>query len=199
MNRLNRDTLIAVILLLLVGFFMYSSFSIKTPVFEKLAPGQMDPGFWPRIILTGLAIMGLIYLFQSIVTPPPPAEKRGGLIGWYRHYKNPIWCFVVFAIFLTIIPILGMLIAGLLFVFALMTMLGPKDKAAFKRHSWTTMGTVGGMWFIFACLLEVQLPKGQYTGLFDEWLLVNVCGIVSTIGEIFADAAPSCSALLASV
>ena len=95
MNRLNRDTIIAVILLLLVGFFAYSSFAIKTPVFERLAPGQMGPGFWPRIILTGLAIMGLVYLFQSIVSPPPPGEKRGGLIGWYRHYKNPIWCFAM--------------------------------------------------------------------------------------------------------
>jgi putative tricarboxylic transport membrane protein len=199
MNRLNRDTIIAVILLLLVGFFTYTSFAIKTPVFERLAPGQMGPGFWPRIILTGLGIMGLIYLFQSIVSPPPPGEKRGGVIGWYRHYKNPIWCFAVFAAFLTIIPVLGMLIAGILFVFTLMTMLGPKDGAAVKRHVLTTLGTVGGMWFIFACLLEVQLPKGELTGAFDEWLLVNICGIVSSIGELFADAGPSCSALLASV
>jgi len=199
MNRINRDTIVAIILLLLVGFFAYSSFAIKTPVFERLAPGQMGPGFWPRIILTGLAIMGLIYLFQSIVNPPPPGEKRGGLIGWYRHYKNPIWCFAVFAAFLTIIPVLGMLIAGIIFVFSLMTMLGPKDGLAVKRHVLTTFGTVGGMWFIFACLLEVQLPKGQLTSVFDEWLLVNICGIVSSIGELFADAGPSCSALMPSV
>jgi len=95
--------------------------------------------------------------------------------------------------------VLGMLIAGLIFVFSLMTMLGPKDGLAVKRHVLTTFGTVGGMWFIFACLLEVQLPKGQLTSVFDEWLLVNICGIVSSIGELFADAGPSCSALMPSV
>lgn len=186
MNRLNRDTLIAVLLLCLVGFLFYSSFNIRTPAFDRLAPGQMDPGLWPRIILTGLLIMSVIYLFQSIIDPPPPAEKRGGLIGWYRHYANPIWCFAGFAVFLLLIPQLGMLIAGVLFVFGLMSLLGPTDRPAIRRHIWTTLGTVGGMWFIFACLLEVQLPKGNLTGALEEWMLVNICGLVASIGEVFA-------------
>lgn len=183
MNRLNRDTLIAVILLCLVGFFFYSSYNIRTPEFERLAPGQMGPGLWPRIILIGLMIMGVVYLFQSLIDPPPPGDKRGGLGGWYRHYRNPIWCFAVFAIFLLLIPQLGMLIAGILFVFGLMTLLGPMDMLAVKRHGWTTLGTVGGMWFIFACLLEVQLPKGELTGGLEEWMLVNICGLVASFGE----------------
>jgi Tripartite tricarboxylate transporter TctB family len=186
MRRLNRDTVIAVLLLCLVGFLFYSSFNIRTPAFDRLAPGQMDPGLWPRIILIGLSIMGVIYLFQSIIDPPPPGEKRGGLVGWYRHYKNPIWCFAGFAAFLILIPQLGMLIAGIIFVFSLMSFLGPKDWSAVKRHIWTTLGTVGGMWFIFACLLEVQLPKGNLTGTLDEWMLVNICGLVASVGQLFA-------------
>ena len=186
MNRLNRDSLIAIILLCLVGVFWYASFGIRTPEFERLAPGQMGPGFWPRIILSGLAIMGVIYFIQSIVQPPPPAEKRGGIRGWYRHYRNPLWCYVAFAIFLFLIPLLGMLISGALFVFGLMSFLGPKDGSAVRRHVFTTLGTVGGMWFIFACLLEVQLPKGELTGPFDEWLIVNICGLVAQVGALFA-------------
>ncbi|MDP6173245.1 MAG: hypothetical protein QGF09_03660 [Rhodospirillales bacterium] len=67
MNRLNRDTLIAVGLLCLVGFFFHTSFNIRTPEFERLAPGQMGPGLWPCIILGSLMVMGVIYLFQSIL------------------------------------------------------------------------------------------------------------------------------------
>lgn len=192
MNRLNRDTLIAVILLCMVGFFLHTSFGIRTPEFERLAPGQMDPGFWPRIILTGLAIMSVIYLLQSIVDPPEPGPKRGGIKGWLRHYRNPIICFAAFAVFLLLIPELGMLISGIIFVFGLMTLLGPKDPAATKRHILTSLCTVGGMWFIFACLLEVQLPKGELTGGMDEWLLINVCSVKAAIGDLFAAADGSC-------
>ena len=200
MNRLNRDSLIAIVLLLLVGVFTYASFGIRTPEFERLAPGQMGPGFWPRIILAGLAIMGVIYLIQSLVSPPPPGEKRGGIVGWYRYYRNPIWCFAAFALFLFLIPILGMLIAGILFVFGLMSFLGPNDHPAIKRHLLATVGTVGGMWFIFACLLEVQLPKGHLTGAFDEWMIVNICGIVTSIGNLFAAVdGPGCTAIAALV
>ncbi|MBT5051066.1 MAG: tripartite tricarboxylate transporter TctB family protein [Rhodospirillaceae bacterium] len=200
MNRLNRDSLIAIVLLLLVGLFTYASFGIRTPEFERLAPGQMGPGFWPRIILTGLAIMGVIYFIQSIISPPPSGENRGGFVGWYRYYRNPIWCFAAFALFLVLIPILGMLIAGMMFVFGLMSFLGPNDRPAIKRHLLTTAGTVGGMWFIFACLLEVQLPKGHLTGAFDEWMIVNICGIVSSIGNLFAALdGPGCNAAMALV
>jgi hypothetical protein len=186
MKRINRDTVIAVVLLCLAGFLYYASYSIRTPEFGRLAPGQMGPGLWPRIILIGLLIMGTIYLLQSIVKPPPPAEKLGGMVGWYRHYRNPIWCFAAFAAFLSIIPFLGMLIAGALFVFGLMTLLGPKNSVAIKLHVLTTLGTVGGMWFVFACLLEVQLPKGELTGGLEEWLSVNVCGLVAAISEAIA-------------
>lgn len=178
--------MIAVILLCLVGFLFYTSYNIRTPEFDRLAPGQMGPGLWPRIILIGLAVMGSIYLLQSIVDPPPPAARLGGPIGWYRHYRNPIWCFAAFAAFLTVIPFSGMLIAGALFVFGLMTLLGPKNWTAARQHALTTLGTVGGMWFIFACLLEVQLPKGDFTGGLEEWLSVNICGLVASITEAIA-------------
>lgn len=186
MRRINRDAVIAVILLCMVGFLYHASYDIRTPEFDRLAPGQMGPGLWPRAILIGLAITGSIYLLQSIVSPPPRGEKLGGPTGWYRHYRNPIWCFAAFAAFLSAIPFLGMLIAGVLFVFGLMTLLGPKDWGAAKRHLLTTLGTVVGMWFVFACLLEVQLPKGEITGGMEEWLFVNVCELVSSISEAVA-------------
>ncbi len=175
MKRLNRDTLIAIVLLVFSGVFLYSSLGIKTPEYEKLAPGQMDPSFWPQLILIALAIMCGIYLVQSLLVPAVPRERRGGLAGWYRHYRNPIWCYAAFLAFLLLLPMLGMLVAGALFVFGLMTLLGGRDRAALKHHALVTLATVGGMWFIFACGLEVQLPRGAVTGGAEEWLLVQLC------------------------
>ncbi len=175
MKRLNRDTLIATVLLVMCGVLLYSSGGIKTPEFEKLAPGQMDPSLWPRIILGGLVVMCGIYLVQSLLAPAVPRERRGGLVGWYRYYRNPIWCYAAFLAFLLLLPLLGMLASGALFVFGLMTLLGGRDRTALRHHALVTLGTVGGMWFIFACGLEVQLPRGGVTGGAEEWLLVQLC------------------------
>ena len=187
MKRLNRDTMVAALLLVMCGVFLYSSGSIKTPEFEKLAPGQMDPSFWPRLILAGLVIMCGIYLVQSLLAPAVPREGRGGLMGWYRRYRNPIWCYAAFLAFLLLLPVLGMLAAGALFVFGLMTLLGGRDSVALRHHALVTLGTVGGMWLIFACGLEVQLPRGEITGGAEEWLLVLICdnGIhaIESIGD----------------
>jgi hypothetical protein len=192
MKRLNRDAVIAIVLLVMCGVFLYSSRGIRTPEFEKLAPGQMDPSFWPRIILAGLVIMCGIYLVQSLLAPAGPRERRGGLAGWYRHYRNPIRCYAAFLAFLLLLPLLGMLVSGALFVFGLMTLLGKHDRTALKHHALVTLGTVGGMWFIFACGLEVQLPRGAVTGGAEEWLLVQLCDnsvlAVEAVGE-FLDGA----------
>lgn len=191
MKRLNRDTLIAAMLLVLCGVFLFSSRGIKTPEFEKLAPGQMDPSFWPQMILGALVIMCGIYFVQSLLAPPAPREKRGGLAGWYRHYRNPIWCYAAFLAFLLLLPLLGMLVAGAMFVFGLMTLLGKRDRAALGHHALVTLGTVGGMWFVFACGLEVQLPRGAATAGAEEWLLVQLCDngalAIEALGDFLGD------------
>lgn len=188
MKRLNRDTLIATVLLLFCGVFLYASRGIKTPEFEKLAPGQMDPSLWPRIILGALVVMCAIYLVQSLLAPPVSRERRGGLAGWYRYYRNPIWCYAAFLVFLLLLPLLGMMASGALFVFGLMTLLGGRDRTALRHHALVTLGTVGGMWFVFACGLEVQLPRGAVTGGAEEWLLVQLCDnsvlAIEAIGDV---------------
>lgn len=160
MQRLNRDTIIALLLLVLCGVFFYDTIGIKA------FPEQMSPALWPRLILTVLTVLVLIYLFQSVVTPPPPAEKRGGLYGWFRHYQNPIICYVCFFIFLLILPYLGMLISGLLFVFTLMTILGGHTMKDLWVNALVSIGTVGGMWLIFTKLLGVILPTAFFTYAF---------------------------------
>jgi len=196
MQRLNRDTIVAIILLALCGVFFYVSFDIRTPEFERLAPGQMDPGLWPRIILSGLVLMALIYLAQSVISPPADQEERGGLNGWYRHYRNPIHCFLAFGAFMLLIPYLGMLLAGMLFVFGMMTMLGGRERWLIGTHATVSVCTVGGMWFIFACLLSVQLPRSSLFPDAEEWLLVNICGISEAIGGLFAAAPRACAVIL---
>ncbi|MBL6959416.1 MAG: tripartite tricarboxylate transporter TctB family protein [Rhodospirillales bacterium] len=161
MNRLNRDTIVAIALLILCGVFFQQSFGILTDAFRSIAIGQMKPDLWPQIILSALTLMCFIYLVQSVVSPPPARDKRGGLKGWLAHYLNPILCYITFLIFLLVMPYLGMLISGFLFVFALMSILGGFERRNLVVNAAVSVVFVGGMWLIFTYGLGVLLPRNE--------------------------------------
>ena len=71
---LNRDTLCAIVLLLVSGGLMMASFEIREPNY-----GQLSPAAWPRVIVGAMAVLSLIYLLQSLRqgpdAPNPDAPK----------------------------------------------------------------------------------------------------------------------------
>ena len=61
MVKLNRDSVIAIILLFLCVLLFYSSFDIRQPDY-----GVLMPSTWPRIIIAVLAFLSSIYLIQTL-------------------------------------------------------------------------------------------------------------------------------------
>ena len=160
MQGLNRDTIVAIVLLIVCGVFFYNTIGIKA------FPEQMSPALWPRLILTVLTVLVLIYLFQSIMASNPEKVSHGGFSGWLKHYQNPIWCFICFFIFLIILPYLGMLISGIIFVFVLMTILGERTPRGILINASSAIFMVGGMWLLFTQVLGVILPTSMFTYAF---------------------------------
>ena len=72
-----------------------------------------------------------------------PTAREPGVTGWLAYYRNPITCFVVFALFLISLPVLGMLIGGVGFVFVLMGMLGGWAPRQLAVHAVVALATVG--------------------------------------------------------
>ena len=83
------------------------------------------------------------------------------MLGWIAHWRNPIWCFVLFLVYLLTLPVLGSLIGGVLFVFILMGVLGGWTPKNLVQHAALALITVGGMWSIFTYGLGVILPTGE--------------------------------------
>ena len=165
-HRINRDVIVAVILLVLCGIFFQQSFGIVTVEFNAIAAGQMKPDLWPQIILAALTAMSAIYFVQSIASPPEAREKRGGFSGWFAYYQNPILCYICFLLFLILLPYLGMLVSGILFVFILMSILGGFDRKTLISNALISAFTVGGMWLIFTFALGVLLPRNELYPIF---------------------------------
>jgi putative tricarboxylic transport membrane protein len=174
-TKLSRDAIIAILLLLGCGVLFWSTFSIRMPNY-----GQMTPATWPRTVLVGLTVLSMIYLFQSLRQGVNSAndpdqdgdktnrsetdtgdQRQPGLLGWISYWRNPLWCYLLFFIYLVTLPVLGSLIGGVLFVFTLMGLLGGWGVKNVLQHAGLALFTVGGMWTIFTFGLGVILPPGE--------------------------------------
>lgn len=165
MGRLNRDTIAAIFLLLLCGVFFWASFDIRQPDY-----GTLPPSTWPRIILGVLSVLSLVYLIQSLRQGSAetdrdrgaaPEERAPGFTGWISYWRNPLYCFALFFLFLLSLPVLGMLIGGISFVFLLLGMLGGWGRQSVLVHAAVAIVTVGAMWSLFTFGLGVILPTGM--------------------------------------
>jgi len=166
MERLNRDALIAIVLLVFCGVLFWSSFDIRQPDY-----GVLMPSTWPRVIIGVLAFLSMIYLVQSLrgdsdVADAGKSDRARGLGGWLRHWRNPMWCFVLFLAYLVTLPVLGMLIGGVGFVFVLQGALGGWERRTLVHHAVVALLAVGGMWSLFTFGLGVILPPGMIIGQF---------------------------------
>lgn len=156
---LNRDTICAVLLLLICGGLAWASLDIREPNY-----GQLSPATWPRVIVGVMAVLSLIYLIQSLRQGPdaPNPDAPRGVAEFFAYWRNVIWVFVLFGAYLLAIPYLGMLVGGVLFVFLVLTALG--GWRPFVLHCAIALISVGGMWLLFTHALRVILPRGEWTG-----------------------------------
>ncbi len=161
MDRLNRDAVIAIVLLVFCGVFFWASFDIRQPDY-----GVLLPSTWPRVVLGVLSLPSVIYLVQSLRQGADAEEEEApdrepGIWGWVLYWRNPLWCFGLFFAYLATLPVLGMLIGGVSFVFVLLNVLGGWDRKNLVLHAAVALLAVGGMWSLFTFGLGVLLPPGM--------------------------------------
>jgi putative tricarboxylic transport membrane protein len=155
MKRLNRDAITALLLLVLCGVLFWKTFDIREVPFS-----EMGSEVWPRFILILLLILSVIYLFRSLIQPQPATEPFS-FARWLKTYQNALICFVMFLVFLLALPYLGMLLAGILFVFITQSIIGGFTPKRLLMHAVISILAVGGMWSIFTFALRVVLPAGE--------------------------------------
>ncbi|MEP6087214.1 MAG: tripartite tricarboxylate transporter TctB family protein, partial [Lentilitoribacter sp.] len=154
---LNRDALIAVFLLLICAVMFVASMNLPAAMF-----GQMSPALWPRIILVPLTLLSALLLIKSQRMPIEPlAHSSEPTSGWWEQNKIPIICFALFFLFLSTMPVAGMLLGGLLYVFLTLCVLGGWERRKLLLHAAISLVFVVGMWAIFTQLLGVLLPEGE--------------------------------------
>lgn len=156
MGRLNRDTLIALVLLVFCGVMFSASLEIEVTNY-----GTMQSSVWPQVVLVVLTIFSLGLLGQSIVKPRTEEVSAETAPGGLGRFRNALIVYVLFFLFLLTLDLLGMLLGGIGFVFLALTLLGEPSVKRVPLHLLIAVAMVGIMWSIFTFGLGVLLPDGE--------------------------------------
>lgn len=158
MTRINRDTLVAIALLLFCGGAFAHTFAIPA-----IAYSSMGAAVWPRFVILIIALLSLIYLAESLADPDSPRlGSQGGLAGFAKRYANAFRCYLLFGLFVLTLPHLGILISGVLYVYLTLAAIGLRTPKAHLIHLLIAAVTVVGLWAIFTFGLGVILPEGIF-------------------------------------
>ena len=155
----NRDSVVALCLIMASGGLMVASFDIREPDY-----GVLSPAAWPRLIIIIMGVLSVLYFVQSLRMPKTDTSntQKKNLFEFMNYWRNVFAVFIIFAAYLMALPLLGMLIGNIAFSFVLLSVLG--GWRPFIVHGLVAIGTSGGMWLLFTYALEVFLPRGSLTG-----------------------------------
>ena len=155
----NRDSVVALCLIMASGGLMVASFDIREPDY-----GVLSPAAWPRLIIIIMGVLSVLYFVQSLRMPKTDtaSTRKRNLFEFMDYWRNVFSVFIIFAAYLVALPFLGMLIGNIAFSFVLLSVLG--GWRPFIMHGLVAIGTSGGMWLLFTYALEVFLPRGSLTG-----------------------------------
>lgn len=158
MRSINADTIIAAALLVLCGAMFAETFT-----FEIRHLSSFGIRLWPRMIIGTLAVLSFVYLIRSLKRERTEARAPFVWRAWLAANRNVLACFGLFALFIATLPIFGMLIGGILFVYILLTVMGGHgDRRHHAINATVAVVSVGGMWAIFTFALRVIMPGGIF-------------------------------------
>ena len=85
---INRDTLVAIVLLFVCGGLAMASLEIREPDY-----GQLSPATWPRTIIGVITVLCFIYLIQSLRQGPdePDPNAPADLASFLAYWRNAIY------------------------------------------------------------------------------------------------------------
>jgi putative tricarboxylic transport membrane protein len=153
--RLTRDGLGGLACLAGSLVLLWSSRDIPQPA---LVP--IGPAFYPRIVLGVTAVLSAALLASDLWRGRPATTPAARV-----SYRLVLLTFLVFTLYVFVLPLLGYRLSTLLFVAGLQATLDPPRHA----RDWAVLGAVAVIstfltYYVFERYLSVLLPRGRLTG-----------------------------------
>jgi putative tricarboxylic transport membrane protein len=154
------DRLIALLLLLVCGFFYWQSSLVRRPAFAAFE--ALGPETFPRAVVVVLAVLGVVLLIRG-KGPLVPRISREQLAAWLDHYRLPLISLALFPIYALAIPQAGWIPATAVYLVVMQLILKPRRGA---QLAYILVGSLAFSWllaYVFETYLHVVLPRA---GLF---------------------------------
>lgn len=135
---------------------LWSSRDIPQPA---LVP--IGPAFYPRIVLGVTAVLSTALLATDLARRRPSTAPPRPRVS----YRLVILTFLVFTLYVFVLPLLGYRVSTMLFVAALQATLDPPRRA----RDWALVAVMAIVsmlvtYYLFERYLSVLLPRGRLTG-----------------------------------
>lgn len=157
---LGRDGIAGLILLAISLVLLVQSFSLP---YLPIVP--VGPGFYPRIVLTFMAVASIALIAQDWLTRRALAAGPRRDAAPRRNYRAVVALFAIIGIYVALMPYIGFRIATGLFVAAAQaTLARPRSRRAWVTLVTVALATVVVTYFVFETYLLVLLPRGSWTG-----------------------------------
>src|SRR5687767_9171047 len=118
----------------------------------------IGPSFYPRILLGITALLSAALVIQDLRSPRSP-QPRGD-----AQYRLVVLTFVIFGVYVGLLPILGYRVATFAFVLLLQATLEPPRGRRWLLVLLVALGTTALTYIVFERYLFVLLPRGTLTG-----------------------------------
>jgi putative tricarboxylic transport membrane protein len=157
----TADRITSLLLLALSGFWIYLARQLPYPKFAQVS--KMGPGDFPIMVAVLLAVCAGWLLVDTFRRPAAGGPAEGGEKSERtvspRARRDILTGFGLFTVMLILTPFLGFSLSSVLFVFLFLLLIG---RYRFLLAILIAAVIPGVLWFIFAYMLTVPLPKGPW-------------------------------------
>jgi Tripartite tricarboxylate transporter TctB family len=124
---------------------------------------QIAPALWTSVSLAVFTGLCALYVLRSIVRHRRGRGFEAGELP-RQWYVNPLLSIVCFVLFLVAIPLLGMAVAGFLFVLSFLVLTGSRKSRALIFDGLLALVFVSAIHVLFTHVFGIILPTGALTG-----------------------------------
>jgi putative tricarboxylic transport membrane protein len=163
---LTRDSISGLVCLAISLFLLALTFNLP-----PAAMVPIGPAFYPRVVLSLTAILSLILLAVDVraglaARAAGASPSIAAPSGTASNYRLVFATFILFGLYIAILPPLGFRISTFLFVLALqITLEWPKTPMRWLLALIVALGTSAICHFVFEDYLQVLLPRGTWSGM----------------------------------
>ena len=157
----SRDSISGLLCLAISLFLLALTFNLPPATMVPIGPA-----FYPRLVLSLMAVLSAILIVMDVraarTSPAPMAAATGPA----PNYRLVLTTFILFGLYIALLPALGFRIATFLFVLALqITLEWPQDWKRWLVALVVALGTAAVCHFVFEDYLSVLLPRGTWSGM----------------------------------